>query len=437
MAKRTHVTAVGWVDSDEFAEIGAGRSEGWLGDSSLMAAIQSPTLFLPTDPDSSSAGRSFRIRPALSPSEGDITAVEWIAVDEFLVLALGTSGGTSSSTPRKIVHPGRVLRLRFREIESQPSSGYSSHELCVVVPGAIARFDGSDIKSLLQKWFDGTRQHAWESRILKEDGRADSYGRIPYQLWNVSKFGLCADAAITGMMPPPLLELPSQERYYCAVTIGDDAVIAAYRLSEDRSRSLVGAILSKIVPTAFSTLSSLSNIFWRREQGSTKKPEETVQPFAKASHLTCLKDHPRKGEKLTLSPSGTLAAITDSLGRILLLDTQALVVVRLWKGYRDACCLFMEASVGRDEGSSSSSWHDETKRDHCLCLAIHAPKKGIIEIWKMRTGPRLLTIQCPRGSKILQPSARSGSSSSAYSPLEVFLWNGDSGQLSLLNGYIT
>ncbi|KAI5433109.1 hypothetical protein KIW84_020410 [Lathyrus oleraceus] len=46
----------------------------------------------------------------------------------------------------------------------------------------------------------------------------------------------------------------------------------------------------------------------------------------------------KKGEKLTLSPSGTLAAITGSLGRILLLDTQALVGVRLWKGYRDASC---------------------------------------------------------------------------------------------------
>lgn len=55
--------------------------------------------------------------------------------------------------------------------------------------------------------------------------------------------------------------------------------------------------------------------------------------FLPASPLTCLKDHPRKGEKLTLSPSGSLAAITDSLGRILLLDTKALVVVRLWKVY--------------------------------------------------------------------------------------------------------
>lgn len=142
-----------------------------------------------------------------------------------------------------------------------------------------------------------------------------------------------------------------------------------------------------------------------------------------ASHLTCLKDHPRKGEKLTLSPSGTLAAITDSLGRILLLDTQALVVLRLWKvppvpasltgrfedlpafspyriklkfpnlqGYRDACCLFMEASVGRDEGPSSSSWRDETKRDHCLCLAIHAPKKGIIEVLMLHSNSSSSTV---------------------------------------------
>ncbi|KAI5417351.1 hypothetical protein KIW84_042090 [Lathyrus oleraceus] len=77
-------------------------------------------------------------------------------------------------------------------------------------------------------------------------------------------------------------------------------------------------------------------------QKSPKKSAVKPQPFARASPLTCIKDHPRKGEKLTSSPSGTLAAITGSLGRILLLDTQALVVVHLWKGYRDVSCLFME-----------------------------------------------------------------------------------------------
>lgn len=230
----------------------------------------------------------------------------------------------------------------------------------------------------------------------------------------------------------------SSQRYYCAVAVGDDAVISAYRLSEDKGRSLVGAILSKVVPATFSTIASFSKLIWRSEHTSPvkspKKLEQKPQPFARASPLTCIKDHPRKGEKLTLSPSGTLAAITDSLGRILLLDTQALVVVRLWKGYRDASCLFMEMLVNKDLASSSSNSYESMKSDYCLCLAIHAPRKGIIEIWQMRTGPRLRTISCAKGSKMLQPSYRFGASmSSPYVPLEVFLLNGDSGQISVLN----
>lgn len=211
-------------------------------------------------------------------------------------------------------------------------------------------------------------------------------------------------------------------------------MISAYRLSEDKSRSLVGAILSKVVPATFSTIASFSKMIWRSEQTPNRTSEVKPQTFARASPLTCLKDHPRKGEKLTLSPSGTLAAITDSLGRILLLDTQALVVVRLWKGYRDAICLFVEMQVNRDKAGSSSSFYESVKSDYCLCLAIHAPRKGIVEVWQMRTGPRLLTIKCAKGSKLLQPTYRFGSSlSSPYVPLEVFLLNGDSGQLSVLN----
>ncbi|KAK1275087.1 hypothetical protein QJS04_geneDACA000847 [Acorus gramineus] len=57
----------------------------------------------------------------------------------------------------------------------------------------------------------------------------------------------------------------------------------------------------------------------------------------------------------------------------------------------------------------------------------------------MRTGPRLLTIQCAKGSKILQPPPRFGSpgSPSQYFPLEVFVLNGDSGQISVLNRSIS
>ncbi|KAL2336646.1 hypothetical protein Fmac_011092 [Flemingia macrophylla] len=87
----------------------------------------------------------------------------------------------------------------------------------------------------------------------------------------------------------------------------------------------------------------------------------------------------------------------------------------------------MEMLVSKGFASSSPSYAEPLKSDYCLCLAIHAPRKGILEIWQMRTGPRLRTISCARGSKMLQPSYRFGASmSSPYVPLEVFLLNGDS-----------
>lgn len=73
------------------------------------------------------------------------------------------------------------------------------------MPGVVARFDGSVIKSLLQRWFQEASSRIWEN--MKDPEDENSYEKLPYQLWNVSKYGSCADAAIVGLMPPPLLEL--------------------------------------------------------------------------------------------------------------------------------------------------------------------------------------------------------------------------------------
>ncbi|KAF5208214.1 Rab3 gtpase-activating protein non-catalytic subunit [Thalictrum thalictroides] len=456
MARKTHLTELGCIACGGLTELGAGK-EGWLVENpnlltsldthSLALANRSQILILDWNNNNDQGQyRPIKIKPFDDKSiEGEITAIEWLVFDEIKVICVGTNNGylliyslDGDLIHKQIVYPGNILKLQvcgskriFRHDDS------SSEEVCVIMPGVIARFEGSDVQSLLRRWCQETRSHLWDENWRKREPEdpGSSYGRLPYQLWNVSKYGSCLDAAITGIMPPPLLELQSSERYYCAVTIGEDAVLSAYRLSENRNRSIVGAILSKVVPAAFSTISSVSRMIWRSEKPSTKKAEEKPQPFAKASSLTCLKDDPRKGEKLTLSPGGTLAAITDSLGRILLLDTRALVVVRIWKGYRNARCLFMEMLVGRDTVASSSSYRELSKSDYCLCLAIHAPRKGIVEVWQMRIGPRLLAIQCAKGSKIMQPTPRFGSSTtqSSYVPLEVFLLNGDSGQISVIN----
>ncbi|KAL5804755.1 hypothetical protein ACOSQ3_031555 [Xanthoceras sorbifolium] len=452
MSKRIHATDVGSIACTDLSDLGAGK-EAWLvNDPNLLCALDTHSIAIANrylvfiinwaDPDD--AALRAKIQPELSPIEAEyITALEWLVFEDIRVVAVATSRGylfvydlKGDLVHRQLIHPGRILKLRVRGTKRDLTQETSSEEVCVVMPGVIARFDGSDIQRMLHQRFYESSSQFWDQKPKRRDigDLGNSYERLPYQLWNVSKYGPCADAAITGIMPPPLMEVQSSQRYYCAVTIGEDAVISAFRLSEDRSRSFVGALLSKVVPATFSTIASFSKMIWRSEQPQPK-PEPKPQPFARASALTCLKDHPRKGERLTLSPSGTLAAITDSLGRILLLDTQALVVVRLWKGYRDASCVFMEMLVNRNSETSSSAYYESAKSDYCLCLAIHAPRKGIIEIWQMRTGPRLSTIQCAKGSKMLQPTYRFGSSmsSSPYVPLEVFLLNGDSGQLSVLN----
>ncbi|XP_054816064.1 uncharacterized protein LOC129315927 isoform X1 [Prosopis cineraria] len=453
MARRSYKTELGCIACQELTELGAGK-EAWLVDNpNLLCAIDTHSLALANRSTilvlgwSDSDGSRLKIRPELSPIEAErISAIEWLVFDEIRVIVAGTSCGylliyslQGDLIHKQMVYRGQIIKLRVRGSKRDFSQDTSSEEFCVVMPGVIARFDVSGFQNMLQKWFEETQAHYWGQTPRGQDleDLGSSHEKLHYQLWNVGKYGNCVDAAITGIMPPPLMEPQSSQRYYCAVAVGEDAVISAFRLSEDKSRSIVGAILSKVVPVTVSTITSFSKLIWLSERSSPKKQDQktqVTQPFAQAALLTCLKDHPRKGEKLTLSPSGTLAAITDSLGRILLLDTQALVVVRLWKGYRDASCLFMEMLVNKDFASSSSAHHEPMKSDYCLCLAIHAPRKGIIEIWQMRTGPRLRTIACAKGSKMLQPPYRfNASMSSPYVPLEVFLLNGDSGQISVLN----
>ncbi|TVU09116.1 hypothetical protein EJB05_42577 [Eragrostis curvula] len=476
-----HLTEVALLASAsaDLAAAGAGEREGWLDDPAVLTSLGPRARALAVASAARSVlvvvpvggGAGLTVKPALGPDEGRISAVEWVPLggedgaegEEGVAVAVGTDAGwllfysiagdllhkqvygncfpgpyALTWITKDSIYPAKILKLNFRERKEHAWEDSGSDELSVVFPGVIGRLDGADLQRMLRKSFQDAKSRLWKDKFEEEDADDEgSFGKIPFQIWNISKFGSCADAAVVGLMPPPLLELQSSQRHYCAITVGEDAVVSAYRLSEDRSRSLVGAILSKGVAATFSTISSLSKILWRSEPSPPKKSRPKPQSFAKTSPLTCLKDSPRKGERLTLSPSGTLAAITDSLGRILLLDTRALVAVRLWKGYRDASCLFVEILLNKGKASSSMPM-EHTKSDYCLCLAIHAPRKGIIEVWQMRTGSRLLTIPCPKGSRILQPSTRFSSSpfSSSYSPLEVYLFNGDSGQLSVLNRHI-
>lgn len=41
---------------------------------------------------------------------------------------------------------GKILKIRVRGIKHDLTQDTSSEEVCIVMPGVVARFDGSDIK---------------------------------------------------------------------------------------------------------------------------------------------------------------------------------------------------------------------------------------------------------------------------------------------------
>ena len=77
--------------------------------------------------------------------------------------------------------------------------------------------------------------------------------------------------------------------------------------------------------------------------------------------LIDFEDPKRKILRLRLSPSGELLAAADSLGRVTLYDVHLNVVVRLWKGVRDA----------------RLAWSCRSRDGRMyLSLAIYAPQLG-------------------------------------------------------------
>lgn len=98
-------------------------------------------------------------------------------------------------------------------------------------------------------------------------------------------------------------------------------------------------------------------------------------------------DQRRRSRCLALSPTGRLAAVTDTLGRVLLVDTSRMLIIRMWKGYRNAQCGWMQGSEG-------------SRRPPGLYLVIYSAQRGIVEVWRARYGPRVYSFAVGENARL-------------------------------------
>lgn len=103
-------------------------------------------------------------------------------------------------------------------------------------------------------------------------------------------------------------------------------------------------------------------------------------------------DMPRHIQDVSIDPvDGILMACSDNLGRVQLIDLTTKQVIRLWKGMRSATCHWIQFPFDFDTGAQIVKY-----------LTIHCQERKVIEIFRMRYGPRVGKFATTSGAQIVQ-----------------------------------
>ena len=110
-----------------------------------------------------------------------------------------------------------------------------------------------------------------------------------------------------------------------------------------------------------------------------------------------LRDATRTLTRISLDPiSGHYACCADSLGRLVLIESDSMIAVRMWKGYREAKTAWIvqpnstqpsdPQQQQQQQGQQQSSIYVASPLS--LYLLLYAPRRGLLELWAVPQGKR-------------------------------------------------
>ncbi|KAI9912701.1 hypothetical protein PsorP6_005358 [Peronosclerospora sorghi] len=192
---------------------------------------------------------------------------------------------------------------------------------------------------------------------------------------------------------------------YTIVSAGSAPFLAFYQAGNDQNSIIqLAHIATAIASRAAGALWNFATSWgWRQSSSDGASGEEEGNSYqvgasainAAAEHIPAPlstsrsfhEDERRRCRVLVLSPTGRLAAVSDTLGRIMLIDTSRMIICRMWKGYRNAQCGWMQGIEG-------------VRRPLGLYLVIYSAQRGIVEIWRARYGPRVSSLAVGNNAKL-------------------------------------
>jgi hypothetical protein len=178
-------------------------------------------------------------------------------------------------------------------------------------------------------------------------------------------------------------------------TVGNPIVciFASTEAYSATSPDLISSAISNVVTNA---VFSLAKSFWSPNTPSS--PEIEIPPSTDLNAHMTIDDPPRQILSILMAPpspggKSSLAAMTDNMGRVLILDVDLGAIIRIIKGVRDAQVAWVQQRIDADELGV------EIKRT-VLLLVIYTPR-GTLEVFLMRNGPRILGMEIDRGMKLI------------------------------------
>ena len=153
------------------------------------------------------------------------------------------------------------------------------------------------------------------------------------------------------------------------ITTGKTPFLGFFRTVEVEQPSLLNNV-------AHAAVSKVKNIFFTSKNEESKSSDSHPVRIVESLGIY---DQFRQGLSIIFSRDKSLAVVTDDFGRVSLIDAVNWLVIRMWKGYRDAQCALI--TISEDNKNLSSR--------KCNCLVIYVAKRGLLEIWKLDLVPRL------------------------------------------------
>ncbi|XP_076244895.1 rab3 GTPase activating protein isoform X2 [Calliopsis andreniformis] len=180
--------------------------------------------------------------------------------------------------------------------------------------------------------------------------------------------------------------------------------------------ALEGGAVPVLSDVAKAMASKLANAIgtavpWFPLSWGNSKQQTSIEASKTSTHepmepMTCrfgLSDITREGYSVISCPNKMLSVILDTMGRVILIDNRRGIAVRMWKGYRDAQCGWIEVEEERHSGmhKAFNKFKQASHLRSALFLVIYAPKKGIIDIWGTQQGPKITTFTASKHGRLL------------------------------------